>query len=198
MPLDPPKFEPGKTYLMSGKTLNLMGDAIRARTVIAGRNVRLRETEQGVIVSATGGGAAGDLCAFEGVSSGGNWKILAPGTLNGYEPENLYGGGVLNTFAIAANRWLVLAVTATDNQVQSSAFAVRSTPPVPIAATEGVAPGEFDIPLYFFNATLVAHRLIGCASLWATAEEVMRTSNPDPTPCGDPYVRWYSWKWGAA
>lgn len=47
----PDKFADDKVFMVSGKTLNALVDAIRARTPIAGAGMEFKETPQGIVLS---------------------------------------------------------------------------------------------------------------------------------------------------
>lgn len=188
---DPGKWEDSKNYWMSGKSLNRLAAAVRERTVIAGPGIRIREIPQGIVVSAEGASAGG--CPFTGAMVGEAFAFSVPGTLNAIIPDNLFDGGDLVALAFTPPGYIILSATTEDNNVQSCTLDTSATPPDPILTGEGVAPGAFDIPLFYVNAGGDVFRLIGCGSLWASAVEVFRTSNPTPDACGDPYIRHYTW-----
>lgn len=49
----PDKFADDKVFMVSGKTLNALVDAIRARTPLRGPGIEVKETPQGLVLSST-------------------------------------------------------------------------------------------------------------------------------------------------
>jgi hypothetical protein len=186
-----PKFDDKTRYWLSGKKLNEIMRAIQERTPIAGPGLLSKTVPQGLIFT-TDAAAAGE-CMFIGDVVGLDFVFKTAGTLNALAPTNLFDSGALVALPITLPAWVVLNVTTADNMVQSCELDVVAPTPDPIGQGEGVAPGEFVIPLYYCSSA-GTHRLIGCGALWATPFEVMRTSNPSPDPCGDPYIRHYTWR----
>lgn len=144
--------------------------------------------------SSPDGGGGGSACPFSGKMVGADFTFTNIGTLNALEPDNMYDGAALRALPLTAAAYIILTVTTADNNVQSCTIGQSPTPPAPIPTGTGVAPGEFEIALYFVNADAQATRIIGCGSLWAYAHEALRTSNPTPDACGDPYIRHYTWR----
>jgi hypothetical protein len=138
-------------------------------------------------------GGGGASCPFSGGMVDGDFAFSTPGTLNALDPDNMFDGSELCTVGMDGQGYVVLNVTTIDNNVQSGHLEYSADPPPPIPTGEGVAPGEFKIALYYVNLDGRPYRLIGCGSLWATAVEVFRTSNPTPDACGDPHIRHYTW-----
>lgn len=186
-----PQFDDGRTYMLRGVTLNQIMKAIRERTPLKGDNTTLRYTEHGVIIN---GQAGASSCAFDGIWADDVFYFQTAGTLNGLTPTNMFDSGELSALTCVAPKWVVLDVTAADNVVQSCEIVVQSAAPDPIGSGEGTAPDSFQIGLFYVNSSGTVFRLIGCGSLWATPVEILVTANPAPDPCGDPYIRHYSWE----
>lgn len=194
----PPKFDDGKQYWLSGKTLNQMGRAIQERTPIAGPGLLAKTLPQGVILTSDGssnGAGGGGSCQFHAEVADGTFRFLNAGLISGGGmPSNMFVTGELWSVAVPelGTRYIKLVVDTDGNAVTSSDIHASLSPASPISITEGVAPSSFEIDLWVVvNRT--PYRVIGCGGLVATPVEALVTSAPEPVCSGDPYVRHYTW-----
>lgn len=192
-----PRYEETKKYLMSGKALNQLADAIEERTPIPGDGLGKTDTPHGRILRAEGatGGGGGENCQFQAEVVEGVFRFTNAGSISGGGmPSNMVVTGELWSVAVpeTGTRYIKLTVATDGNAVTSCELAASTTPANPIGITEGVAPSAFEIDLYVV-INRVPYRVIGCRGLAATTSEALVTSALEPVCSGDPYVRHYTW-----
>lgn len=91
-PLPEPSYDPAATYALSGRVLNLIFQALRVRTPIAGPDILLQDTAGGFIITATAGGSITNTGAFRTLfTDDDGHTILQGGSITG-------GNGGSHTF----------------------------------------------------------------------------------------------------
>jgi hypothetical protein len=128
-PVREPTYDAGRNYVgVSGKLLNELLSAIRARTPIAGANVRLEELATGFLIHASGGGggsALGGAFYTQYESDGDTFlqggQIIAGEGGADLDDYKVLVGGVLPSGVVAGSRlWIevdVDAITDEDNEI---------------------------------------------------------------------------------
>jgi hypothetical protein len=201
-----PTFQ--KRAPLSAADLNLAMDALKRARVLPGVGIKLTETLNGTVVSLKPGrGGSGtpterrpwDIINLRGEGEPdedgkfSNYKgEVWPGTVAGLMPSNLFSGGKLASFTVAADLMKWKAKCLTDGrQITSVQIVIDSDDPPAQTLVPSALPAE---AWFLFGLTFegAVYRTLGPGNPSVTLNQAIVTDKTSAPPPGVPGVdRWY-------
>lgn len=191
------EIPPGKAAIITHGAYEDIKDAIRASKPIAGKGLKSRQTDDGIVLDLEDQDGQ-DPAPWDGEvvgdEDGAVFQFTMPGKLYGAGmPENMFDGTELLSLVIADNpTFIILKGTADGNVPTSSEIIARSTPAAPVGIQEGTAPSTFETDLWVIVGTK-ALRVVGRFNLRAVAKEALRTDKADPACAEGAWIFHYTW-----
>lgn len=188
----------GMAALLTKGAYQHLVDAIRASKPIPGKNLKGRQTNDGIVLDALDAGSAAP-CQWDGEvgenEDGTIFKFTGAGVLQPCGlPTNMFQDGALLSLAISTDPcYIILTVMTGGNVATSCEISASPTPADPIGIQEAVAPATFKLNLWVITNGQ-AIRVAPCGMLQAEAYIALQTDKEDPECGGNPLVNHYSWR----